>query len=91
MADKSRLALIAAHSASAALAELLRFAREGNTSLGHPFDDVNAVAQLAEAAAIMAEIEQEDLREREEGWADDIEMLGQLVAACRKFLVDWSE
>lgn len=89
MADTSHLALIAAHAASDALVELLRHAREGADEYGHPFQDVNAVAQMAEAAAIMAEIEQEDLRGREESWADDVDALGQFAAACRKFLSDW--
>jgi len=51
--------VVAAHLTADALAELLRFHREGPQLLGGPFGDIDVCANLAEALLIAARIERE--------------------------------
>ena len=80
-------AIIAASQANEAVAELLRFAREGDAG-NFPFDN-EPVEKLAEAALLAAEIETAGY-EGMPAWAGEREMLGQFIAACRRFIEGWA-
>jgi hypothetical protein len=84
--DKAN-AIAAAHAASTALEELLRFAREGALSEAFAFAD-ETVAQLADALRLAIGIEQP----RRAGAGDQAgaETLGQLAHAIFIFTEDWS-
>lgn len=84
--DKAN-AIAAAHCASEAAAELLRFAREGALSDAFAFTD-ETVAQLADALRLAIGIEQP--RRADAGDKDGTEMLGQLAHALMIFTDDWS-
>lgn len=89
MAGDRISAMIAAHSASDALAELLRFASEGKAT-DLPFNpEVDVVALLVEALARAAEIERAACERQGAGWEEDREALSQLITACRRFQYDW--
>lgn len=89
MAGDRISAMIAAHAASDALAELLRFASDGKAT-DDPFDpETDVVALLVEALARTAEIERTTLERRGLAWTEDREALSQLISACRRFQYDW--
>lgn len=81
-------ALIAAAQASDATAELLRFVREGDAIEGHAFGDAEPVEKLAEAALLAAEIEYDGLGDP--CWAEEREIVGEFIAACRRFIEGWA-
>lgn len=81
-------AIVAAHLTSDALAELMRFAREGASHTGHLFVEIEPVSMLAEALTIVAEMERESLDPRT--WSEERQQLGQLVAGLQKFRSDWN-
>lgn len=87
MTSRTNTALIAAAQASEAVAELLRFCREGNATDGHPFGDAGPVEKLAEALALTGELALRSLTHPRE--AEYREAIGQLVHAARNFIVDW--
>jgi len=84
--DKAN-AIAAAHAASTALEELLRFAREGALSNAFAFTD-ETVLQLADALRLAIGIEQP--RRADAGDRDGAETLGQLAHAIFVFTEDWS-
>ncbi len=94
MTDSTNSALIAATQASEAVAELLRFHREGSALFG-PFGEVEVVEKLAEAVAIACEIE---LREnfnlsataQDQDSQDYRAALEQLRDAARHFIQGWA-
>ncbi|WP_404480017.1 hypothetical protein [Novosphingobium sp. BL-52-GroH] len=93
MADRQilrqqRSSLIAAAATGDAGGELLRFHMEG-ARCNWPFGDEEPVAKLAEALLRTARIESEIL-ECQPSAASYRSDLGQLAAACAKFLADQS-
>ena len=82
--DLRELALASAQSAADATAEMLRFAREGETARGTAFDD-QTLPNLADALATIALIEIEHAT-----LPGDKAALNQLAGACRKFQMDFS-
>ncbi|RWN20372.1 MAG: hypothetical protein EOR94_13250 [Mesorhizobium sp.] len=80
--EKKRLALAAAHQAADALAELLRYAREGEwfSSEFHP--DVEPLEKLCDAAKLVAEIVSDE--------PDPDGDRNQLAGALEKFLSGWA-
>lgn len=90
MAGERVSAMIAAAQISAGLAEVMRFASDGR-SCDWCFDpETDPVAQLAEGLLRSAEIALADLDGRGRGWDPERELLGQLIAACRRFVDGWS-
>jgi hypothetical protein len=86
-------ALAASELLANALAEVLRFAREGEMSPAFAFAD-DTISFLAEALAIAAELEAPRLTNPErqfEADADGAEQLGQLIGACRRFIEGWRQ
>jgi hypothetical protein len=86
-------ALAAAELATEATVELLRFRREGLAIGDYPFGDPEPVAQLAEALLRTARIEAELYPQHARidspvQTAEYLCGLGQLAAACVKFLED---
>ncbi|MBE1208154.1 hypothetical protein [Aminobacter carboxidus] len=77
---KRDLAIAAASQAADALAELLRYAREGDGSMSGPFG-TDVVEQLLDAAKMAAEIE---------GWPNRDEERDQVYGALVKFLEGWA-
>lgn len=88
MTSRTNTALVAAHQASDALAELLRFCQEGNAIDGHPFGDADPVEKLAEALALTGEIAMRSMVDARD--AEYREAIGQVVHAARNFIVDWA-
>ena len=84
--DVNDAALIAACQASDAIAEVLRFVKEGPAYDTSPFND-DPVAKLAEATLAIAQIEANTCQVIDE---DEREALGQLAAACAKFIEGWA-
>lgn len=78
-------ALIAACQAGDALAEVLRFMKEGPAFETSPFDN-EPVAKLAEATLAVARIEASQCQVIDE---EEREALGQLAAACAKVIDGW--
>ncbi|AMS41206.1 hypothetical protein [Aminobacter aminovorans] len=74
------LAIAAASQAADALAELLRYAREGDGSMSGAFG-TDVVEQLLDAAKMAAEIE---------GWPNSHEERGQVYASIADFLEGWA-
>lgn len=87
MDQRRNTALIAAAQASDALAEILRFVREGDAIGIHPFGEAEPVGKLAEALALIGAIELEAYAGP--AWAEEREHLGQMVAAARRFIDGW--
>lgn len=90
--DHPARALLAAKAATEATVELLRFQREGFAG-NFPFDDPEPVAQLAIALLQTARIERDlfpnsALIHDPVPSAEYLSALGQLAAACAKFLED---
>lgn len=77
-------AIIAASCASEGAAALLRFAREGQQFPGFALGE-GTVEQLAEALALALAIEI-PAAERAGLGTDGLDMLGQLLAACTRFI-----
>ncbi|MBW8285772.1 MAG: hypothetical protein K0M55_19460 [Rhizobium sp.] len=76
LAERQRIAVVAASQASDAVADLLRFATEGPTSSGFTFDgDVVELLLDAARVAIMVTLDERDadifsaITARLEGWA----------------------
>lgn len=82
-------AVVAAAQASDAVSELLRYAREGEAMEGWPFGEAEPVKKLAEAIAVAGEIELDGMNVKAAAWQEDREMLGQLIAAARRFIEGW--
>lgn len=82
-----RAALIAAQQATEATAELLRFHTEGPQA-DNAFGDVDVTQKLAEALLHAARIEQ-DLAGAHELDAEYRSELGQIAAACARFIEGW--
>lgn len=82
-------AIVAASQASEAVAELLRFAREGAHSQTSPFGE-EVVAKLAESLKLALDIE-DGLQADQATYLDDdeIEQLGNLKIAVAAFLEGW--
>lgn len=80
-------ALVAAEQATQAAAELLRFRREGPDGFS-PFGDPEPVALLAEALLRTARIEAASFPATDELNAVYVSEVGQLAAACARFLTD---
>ncbi|GGZ02429.1 hypothetical protein [Novosphingobium colocasiae] len=81
-------ALIAAAQASEAVAELLRFHREG-PNWPAPFGDIEVTCKLAEALKLAAEIERDSLHDGA-AFDEEREALGQLIHACGNFIEGWA-
>ena len=91
MSSEPYTAVVAASLASEAVTELLRYAREGNGLPNHPFGTQDPVVELAQAIEIAAKIERDGMASLEgQNWAEEIGMLEQLIAACNKFVFDWT-
>lgn len=86
LARQKRDSLIAATQAVEAGAELLRFHAEG-PRCNMPFADDDLVAKLAGACMLAARIEGDHAAEQP-AYADYNSSLGQLAAACARFLSD---
>jgi hypothetical protein len=82
-------ALIAAAQLSDSLAECLRYVQEGDAFAGIPFGEVDPLPKIAEAIIRLAEIELEYFSAKSPIFTDEVEQVGQLIAANRKFLNDW--
>lgn len=83
-------AIVAAHQAVDAAAELLRFAREG-AACNWPFGDAEPLEKLAEALKIALEIELEHIEcQTHPDFADEKQMKGQMLAACTRFIEGWA-
>lgn len=82
-----RSALLAAECAGEAVVELLRFHREGSDGFS-PFGDPEPVAKLAEALLRAARIEGALFPPSDKLNAEYVSAVGQLAAACDKFLQD---
>ena len=78
--------LAAAHAASSASTELLRYAREG-ASCNRPFGLEDPVAELADALRLAISIEAPFLAEQP-CYAEECEQLAQLAAAVAKWQSD---
>ena len=83
--DFNDAALLAACQAGDALAEVLRFLKEGPAFPSSPFDN-EPVAKLAEALLCTIKIELGTDRVLD---TDEQEALGQLGEACAKFIEGW--
>jgi len=88
-------ALLAAEAASQATTELLRFHRAGTAFAELVFDDPEPTERLAVALLLTARIEQDCHVTQKGAHPEDAardqlyrENLGQLAAACAKFLID---
>lgn len=91
MAGDRISAMIAAHAASDALAELLRFASDGKAA-EYPFNpEIDVVALLVGALARTAEIARAAYDGKGDIWDEECEALSALIWACRRFQIDWSE
>lgn len=88
MSHHAESAIIAAAQASDALAEVLRYAQEGNAIGAWPFGESDPTPKFVEAVIRTAEIQIEKF-EGHGSFQDEVDQLGQLIAACRKFLQDW--
>lgn len=79
-------AIVAAAQASDATAELLRYAREGAYGQRSAFGETEPTPNLAQALKLAIEIEL-----AEDGILDEEERasLGQLAAACARFIDGW--
>ncbi len=81
-------ACTAAWLATDAVAELLRYGIEGNGGTGKfPFVETDPVPKLVEALVRTAEIERAGYKANP--FDDEIQQLGQLIAALRKFHWDY--
>ncbi|WP_374414261.1 hypothetical protein [Novosphingobium colocasiae] len=87
MANDSNHALIAASQASEAVAELLRFHREGPQAWS-AFGDIEVVCNLAEALKLACEIEAYHLPDHHAPVLSS--ELGQLAAACACYIERWA-
>jgi hypothetical protein len=83
--DEAILAVVAA---SDAIASMANYVNEGPTLPEWPFGEAEPMAKLTEALIRTAEIELEAYCSA--GFADEDEQIGQLIAACRKFIKDWT-
>lgn len=86
MGEAEKLALSAAGQASAAVAELVRFANEG-PHYRRPFGDVEVIELLADGLKLA--IETELAAERDKGLTKD-EDRDQLLSALVRFLEGWA-
>lgn len=84
--DLTNAPLIAAAQAGEALVELLRYSREGAAYSSAPFTN-EPVQKLVEAALLAARIE---LAEEQTQAEEERESLGQLAAACARFIEGWA-
>lgn len=82
-------ALAAAASATDAVAELVRYTREGPQHRRPPFGDVEVVELLADALKMVLEVENAELGD-DLGHPDDAEQRNQLLAAVSRFLEGWA-
>ncbi|WP_066483623.1 MULTISPECIES: hypothetical protein [unclassified Sphingomonas] len=88
-APASATALAAASSAANALAELLRFAREGEPPVANGAFEPDTIEQLADALKLAIDVELPAVLANgidQEG----AEMLAQLSAALARFLEGWA-
>lgn len=81
--EQQRAALVAAQQLIEGSAELLAFHREGYAGGTYPFE-TELVSNLTEALAAVATIELASLVSDTE--SEQREMLGQLIAACRRYI-----
>jgi len=79
-------ALAAAHAASAATAELLRYAREGDAATNFAIEP-ETVQQLCEALKLTIDVDIDGVRATHPPGAA---LLDKLHAACTGFLEDWA-
>lgn len=86
--EARQVALASASQATEAVAELIRFAREGAQTRRPPFGDVEVVEQLADALKMAIEVEHAELAD-DLSHPDDAEMRNQLLAALSRFLDGW--
>ena len=85
--ESAFLAVVSLTDATAALAN---FAKEGPQLPLWPFGETDVLTPLAEGLIRAAEIEQAGFREHGNSFEDEIEQIGQLIAALGKFLSDWN-
>lgn len=85
-----RKALLATQQASEAAAALALFAIEGSCDFAelHPFGDIEVVDILAEALHSALTIEDAHKRKNACGFGETLSSMGQLSAACVKYLSD---
>jgi hypothetical protein len=81
-------ALIAATQASEAVAELLRYTREG-PNWPAPFGDMEVTCKLAEALKLAAQIELEGI-ESTALLHEQRDELGQIISACARYIDGWA-
>ncbi|SFG09131.1 hypothetical protein SAMN05518801_10774 [Novosphingobium sp. CF614] len=87
-ADRRNSALIAAHQASEAVTELLRYHREGPHAYS-AFGDVDIVEKLAETVLLAGRIAIDELAD--DGYLREYrDELGQLTAAAARFIDGWA-
>lgn len=83
-------ALAAASEATEAIAELIRYAREGAHYRQPPFGDVDVAELLADATKAALEIEQSEHEEQgPEAHPDDAEERNWFLGAIGRFLDGW--
>lgn len=85
--DSREKALAAAHAAQEAIAELIRFVREGAASRRPPFGEIECVELLADA--LVQTLEVESAEHDADGHPDDAEARNQLLGALKRFLDGW--
>lgn len=91
MPHDSKTVVTAASCASDAVAELLRYAREGDGLPGHPFGTQDPTVQLVQALIATARIERDGLAAKDgDAWQGEIWLLNELIGACESFVTDWS-
>lgn len=82
-------AFLAVVSQSDAMAALAMFAKEGPALPLSPFGQTDVLTLLVEGLIRAAEIEQASYCEHRNLFEDEIESIGQLIAALAKFCSDW--